>query len=168
MPDKLKFKDLKPSSSADDFIEAGTGQDERIDQLEEGYNQLNEIQVKMLEQSVRFRDPDPVKLPGDERANKLFRAVYQKDIDSIYKYGGRFIKEADHDWKGEEWMMGNAAQKSALGSYYLRGKKIASLIGNGEMNSSQIQGSLNLIDMVILSQALNEGRCRDLTGAILN
>jgi hypothetical protein len=88
-------------------------------------------------------------------------------MERLCKHGGRAIAKGDDTWKGEEWLM-DAAQKAALGSYYLRGKIIASLIGNGEMNSSQIRGNLNPMDMAIPSQALSEGRCRDLTGAILN
>jgi len=155
-----------------DFKTILKGIKEDVDQKDKAYEDLNLKVVKLIEQTARGKGQEETASP-EEQTKRFFQSAVKSQTKGfsaaeVYKYGGRMVRD-DKEWSEGKWDIGKipGEEKAALGTV-LRGKKIASLIGNDEMNSSQIQGSLNLIDMVILSQALNEGRCRDLTGAILN
>jgi HK97 family phage major capsid protein len=80
---------------------------------------VNLTVAKILEASVK-QTATSVSADKNICANEVFKAARHGDMERLCKHGGRAIAKGDDTWKGEEWLM-DAAQKAALGSYYLRG-----------------------------------------------
>lgn len=120
---------LSKDSTVSDFKTILTEREKQWEERErvtQGLLEKKEAEMKALNLTISQILEASVKqtpsVPLDPKlcVNEVFKAARHKDLERLCKYGGKAIAKGDDNWKGEDWIVG-ADQKSALGSYYLRG-----------------------------------------------